>query len=212
MTQPRFSVSRPYRGLFHVRFPQRPGVLGDVDMAFHFLRFQEHYESPGFKGTVFSWRDYVAWYKRVRGGFSYPWDWGGYNVPGHVLRPFRAGRFDPLTPRERALLRALEAVGPGDYVIGTLDEDPEALAHELAHAFWHLDADYRRQVEAILAGGDYTRQHARMAEGEGYDPSVYADELQACAVDGDADYAPDEGRCAAIQGVFAAAQGRLRLV
>ena len=180
-----------------------------MDLAFHFLRFQEHYESPGFKGTVFSWAQYVAWYKRARGAFSYADDWGGFNFPGVVLAPFRAGAFDPLTRRERALLAALAAVGPQDYVIGTHDEDPEALAHELAHAFWHLDPAYRARAQAILAGGDYRRQQARLALGEGYDPMVYDDEIQACAIDGDVACAPDAARCGALRALFASTQARL---
>lgn len=201
-----FRLSRPYRGVFHIQFPNTPGLLGDVDMAFHFLRFQEHYESPGFKGTVFTWADYVAWYKKVRGRFSYPWDWGGYNFPGAILTPFRQGAFDPLTRRERALLAALQAVGPQDYVIGTYEGDDEGLAHELAHAFWYLDPGYQEEVRAILAGGDYQVQEAALAAGEGYDPQVFLDEIQACAVDGAPDHAPDPARCAAIQAAFKQAQ------
>ena len=207
---PDFRVLQPYRGLYHVVFPLRPGAVGEVDLAFHFLRFQEHYESPGFKGTVFTWAQYVAWYKRVRGRFSYAWDWGGFNVPGHILTPFRQGTFDPLTRREKGLLQALTMVRPQDYVIGTLDEDPEALAHELAHAFWHLDPEYRAQAAAILAGGDYAAQHARLSAGEGYDPMVFDDEIQACAIDGDEDCAPDAARTLKLQRLFEATQARLR--
>lgn len=207
--EPPFQVCQPYQGLYHVVFPSRPGRLGEVDLAFHFLRFQEHYESPGFKGSVFSWARYVAWYKRARGSFSYADDWGGFNFPGSSLAPFRAGAFDPLTRRERALLAALAAVRPQDYVIGTHDGDAEALAHELAHAFWHLDGAYRAQAQAILAGGDHRRQRARLASGEGYDPMVYDDEIQACAVDGDPDCAPDAARCRALRALFEATQARL---
>jgi hypothetical protein len=204
-----FSVTQPYQGLYHVVFPLHGGIAGEVDLAFHFLRFQEHYESPGFKGTVFTWAQYVAWYKQVRGAFTYADDWGGFNIPGAILTPFRQGAFNPLTRREQALLRALSAVRPQDYVIGTHAEDPEALAHELAHAFWHLDPAYRAAAQAILAGGDHRRQHALLAIGEGYDPMVYDDEMQACAVDGDRDYAPDPRRSAAIRSLFEAAQSRL---
>ena len=197
-----FEVSRPYAHILHLQFPDRPGMLGDVDMAFHFLRFQEHYESPKFKGTVFSWAQYVAWYKSARGGFSYPWDWAGYNFPGHILKPFRAGAFDPLTRREQAMLKALEAAGDQDYVIGSLGSDLGSLKHELAHAFWHLDGDYRAKVQAVLAGGDYRSQEAALAEGDGYDPSVFQDEIQACAVEGYAETAPDAERRKKIRAIF----------
>lgn len=179
-------------------------MLGDVDMAFHFLRFQEHYESPGFKGTVFSWGDYVAWYKRARGSFSYPWDWSGFNFPGYILRPFREGAFNPLTRREKALLQVLAAVDDRDYVIGTFEADQSSVDHELAHAFWHLDPAYRSSVEGILEGADLAPQKLALAEGDGYDPTVFLDEIQACAVEGHREFAPDAGRRAKIRSVFRA--------
>jgi hypothetical protein len=202
------NLTRPHPHIFHLQFPSRPGILGDVDMAFHFLRFQEHYESPGFKSTVFTWPQYVVWYKQVRGSFSYPWDWAGYNFPGTILRPFREGRFDPLTRREKALLLALKDVGDQDYVIGTYEDYADSVDHELAHAFWHLDPAYRAEVEAVLQGGDYTTQKAALAEGDGYDPMVFMDEIQACAVEGGDEYAPDKSRRERIRAIFKQKTGK----
>ena len=202
-----FKLTRPYPHIVHLQFAELAGILGEVDMAFHFLRFQEHYESPRFKGSVFTWAQYVAWYKSARGSFSYPWDWAGYNFPGRTLTPFRAGAFDPLTRREKALLEALADVGDDDYVIGTQGGDLGSLEHELAHAFWHIDAGYRRAVSAVLEGGDYARQAAFLAEGDGYDPSVFTDEIQACAVDGSGEAAPDAGRAARIRVIFDGRRG-----
>jgi hypothetical protein len=171
-------------------------------MAFHFLRFQEHYESPGFKGRIFTWAEYVRWYRSVRGAFTYAEDWGGFNFPGAVLEPFRRGAFAPLTPRENSVLRVLSDVRPWAYVIGTWAGDEAALRHELAHAVWHLEPEYRNRVRAILADADLSRQCALLAEGEGYDASVYLDEIQACAIEGAEECAPDLGRRKAILEAF----------
>lgn len=203
----RFLVQRPYSNIYHLVFPHPRTLLGDVDMAFHFLRFQEHYEGPAFKGTVFSWAQYVAWYKSVRGSFSYPWDWGGYNIPGHSLKAFRAGAFDPLTRREQAMLRALEGVGDGDYVIGSWRGSAGAMEHELAHAFWHVDAQYKAAVRVILAGGDYAKQYAALAEGSGYDPFVFDDEVQANGASGGR-MGPGPERSRAIKAQLALAKER----
>ena len=195
-------MTHPLPGVWHLSFPQRPGILGLVDLPFHFLRFQEHYESPGFKGTIFSWAEYVRWYKAQRGSFSYPYDWNGFNIPGKILRPFREGKFNPLTLREQALLKALNDVGDQDYVIGTIQGDSESLNHELAHALWHTDPSYRSEVEKILEGGDYARQEASLSEGSGYDPMVFRDEIQACSVSGDEEFGADDSRSAKIKKVF----------
>jgi hypothetical protein len=203
-------IARPYPHIFHLSAPRLPGILGEVDLAFHFLRFQEHYESPRFKGSVFSWGAYVAWYKQARGSFSYPWDWSGFNFPGQTLGPFRRGAFDPLTRREKALLTLLAGVTDQDYVIATFEDDKGSLDHELAHAFWHLDPAYRAAIEAILAGADHARQKAALAEGDGYDPAVFLDEIQACAVQGHRDFAPDKGRRAQIRALFKARCAKLK--
>jgi hypothetical protein len=205
----RFTVARPYPGIFQLEFQAWPGALGEVDLAFHLLRFQEHYESPRFKGLIFSWSEYVAWYKEVRGSFSYPYDWSGYNFPAAILGPFRQGAFDPLTVREKAVLQALEGARDGDYVIATWTGDGGSLDHEFAHAFWHLDPAYRRAVELVLEGGDYQRQEAALADGDGYDPQVFRDEIQACAVEGHSDFAPDAARRAKIRELFRARRGRV---
>jgi hypothetical protein len=206
-----FTVKRPAQGVWWLHFKSGEGLVRQVDPAFHLLRFQEHYESPGFKGQVFSWAQYVAWYKVQRGRFSYPWDWAGYNFPGHILTPFRRGDFNPLTRREQAVLAALAEVGEDGYVIATQGRDPQARQHELAHAFWHLDPPYQAQVRAILEGGDYRRQEARLAEGNGYDPSVFLDEIQACAVAGDRHASPGPRRAKAIGRAFGEALSRRQL-
>jgi hypothetical protein len=197
-----FTLKRPAEGVWWLHFKSGEGLVSQVDPAFHLLRFQEHYESPGFKGRVFTWAEYVAWYKVQRGAFSYPWDWAGYNFPGPILVPFRRGDFNPLTKRERAVLEALAEMPPEGYVVATQGRDPNARRHEFAHAFWYLDRAYRDEVKAILDGGDYRRQEARLAEGNGYDSSVFLDEIQACAVAGDRHASPGPRRAKAITRAF----------
>ena len=53
------------------------------------MRFQEHYESPEFTGTVFTVGAFRKWYAETYGAFTYASDWSGFNIPGTVLEPFR---------------------------------------------------------------------------------------------------------------------------
>jgi hypothetical protein len=176
-----FKLSLPYPGVVLLAFKQRR------KMALTLLRFQEHYESPKFKGTVFTLAEYKAWYRSVRGSFSYADDWAGFNFPDPILKPFRAGRFDPLTSAEREVLEALARQKGRFYVIATAQGNQRALEHELAHAFYYLRPAYRRRSLANQKGGDFSDLIERLKEGEGYDPMVFQDEIQAILAEKGAD-------------------------
>src|SRR3989344_8767791 len=88
------------------------------DLAAAFIRFQEYYESPEFKGRVFSVDDFAHWYARKFGAFTYSKDWYGFNIPSRVIEPFRAGQFDPLTPLEQSLLDVCKDARGDFYMIG----------------------------------------------------------------------------------------------
>ena len=170
---PPFALSLPYLGVVLLTFKRRQ------TMALTLLRFQEHYESPRFKGTVFSLDQYKAWYRSVRGSFSYAEDWAGFNFPDPILKPFRAGLFDPLSPAEEQILEALEGQRGRFYVIASAQGNQRALEHELAHAFYYLSPAYRRRSLALQKGRDFSALIERLKEGDGYDPMVFQDEIQA---------------------------------
>ena len=70
-------------GIFTVK------VEDDYQRAMLFLRSQEHYESafPEFRGHHFDVFTYMERYRKWKGVdyFSYPDDWSGFNVPGHLV-------------------------------------------------------------------------------------------------------------------------------
>jgi len=152
------------------------------ELAATFLRFQEHYESVRFRNRVFSLDEYMDWYAARYGAFTYYEDWSGFNVPSTALRAFTEGRFDPLSRRERRLLQAVKRLRPPFYVIGVASD--QALIHELAHALYFTDPEYRREVRRLLRGQKTAGIRKRLAV-LGYHPSVLTDEVHAYLVDGD---------------------------
>ncbi|MEK7106247.1 MAG: ABC transporter ATP-binding protein, partial [Patescibacteria group bacterium] len=58
-------------------------------LASTFLRFQEHYESPKFRGQFFSLEEFMDWYAEEYGNFTYYKDWTGFNIPSYILKSFR---------------------------------------------------------------------------------------------------------------------------
>ena len=116
------------------------------ELARAFCRFQEHYESPEFAGKIFALAEYRKWYSNRYGGWTYYTDWGGFNIPDYVFEPFRAGSFDPLTKAEKQLLSAFRISNGKFYVIGTFGENPDSLDHEICHALFYLDYEYKKAV------------------------------------------------------------------
>jgi hypothetical protein len=159
-------------GIYLLRFRTQ------YELTSTFLRVQEHYESPEFHGRVFSLEQYMDWYAEQYGNFTYYQDWSGFNVPSTAFGPFYEGRFDPLTRRERRLLRLFERLRGRFYVIGTYTGRGDTLTHELAHALFFTDADYRKAVREAMRPYNTGALERKLARA-GYAQHVIEDEVQA---------------------------------
>ena len=144
---------------------------------------QEHYESPKFHGRAFTLQQYIDWYAPEHGGkFSYYEDWSGFNVPSTAFRFFYDGKFDPLSEKEKQLLRLFKGLHGRFYVIAVFDADKgRSLKHELAHALYFIDDDYRQAVRAAMRGYNTSALASKLAR-EGYARHVIRDEIQAYIV------------------------------
>lgn len=161
------------------------------ELASTFLRFQEHYESPRYRGQVFSLEEYMDWYANQYGNFTYYQDWVGFNIPSVTLEPFRHGLFDPLLEKERRLLKLFSRTRGRFYVIGTARTEGRlsrgTVEHELAHGLFWMNDVYR---EAVLRGLQGVGQPARLVlealaaklRDDGYHDDTIVDEQQALLV------------------------------
>ena len=148
-------------------------------LASTFLRFQEYYESSRFRGRVFSLEEYMDWYAARFGGFTYYEDWSGFNVPSTSFQPFHAGKFDPLSRKEERLLRLFRRERKPFYVIGVAnDGSHKDILHELAHALYFTNIDYRKAVQEEMRGYNTSTMKRRLAR-MGYARPVLHDEVHA---------------------------------
>lgn len=162
-------------GIYHLSFPNQ------ALMNSCFMRLQEHFESPKFRGKTFGNDEFRAWYRTTRDHkeFSYYTDWSGFNIPGYVLTLFLNGRFDPLQPGEQAVVETFRSMRGSLYIIGTLENDTiSTLRHELAHALYHTNPYYRNAVDTLLEGVNCTPIH-RMLKALGYHRAQWRDEAHA---------------------------------
>lgn len=171
--------------IYHLRFSKQ------ADLSKTFLRFQEHFESPQFRGKVFKLEDFKRWYKKThkhrgkdKGKFTYYDDYCGYNIPSKILVPFRRGKFNPLNWREKWLLEQFKDVRGRFYIIGTYAERTrnvggDTLRHEVAHAMFYCNPRYRKEVKSHLAKVDLTELKKALKKGGDYHKSVILDECHA---------------------------------
>lgn len=160
------------------------------DLAKVFLRFQEFYESPKFRNTIFSLNEYRLWYSKTNGAFTYYDDWSGFNIPGEVTIPFRTGLFDHLSPEEKELLDKIPHRLEKYYIIG-ISKDKDVYNHELCHALYYTNSKYKQEVDKILKKYDLSKLSQFLRE-LGYHESVILDECHAYLSD-DSGYLREKG-------------------
>jgi len=182
-----------YRNVILLTFPTQ------YELTSTLLRFQEYYESPEFKGKVFTVEEFADWYKKITRNeeFTYYTDWNGFNFPADALGPF--GHFylfdeqmPDITEKEKAVVETCERITKDRhqlfYVLGVHEEGgiEYALDHEIAHAFFCTSKVYRDKVLKVINKipppvwvdmVKFLKEHL-------YHPSVWFDEINAYGATG----------------------------
>lgn len=162
-----------------------------ANMARTLLRFQEHYESPKFRGEIFTLGHFKKWRIEKTGDFTYYTDWTGFNFPSWIVRPFRDDKFNPLSYDEDLLLSAVSNLPEPFYLIAVAnnhshpdgtetptDVHSSALRHEIAHGLWSTNGEYR--AEALLSMMEFNlAPFYRWMSGQMYHPATWLDEAHA---------------------------------
>jgi len=207
-----FSIRKLMPHVYHLDFDTQ------YELTMHFLRAQEYYESPKFYKKIFPLLDYMDWYSKVhgKGSFSYTRDWSGFNTPSWALTAvYNSETYLPDRNRYDKLMGTLvdricyEEEGHAFYFIGTFaggginkkGEKDDILAHEIAHALYTVNSEYRDQVNILLEAWGCEEGHAGEeidSAGDvlyemGYHSSTIQDEIHAyCAT----------GLCEKLKGVI----------
>jgi hypothetical protein len=150
------------------------------DVASTFLRFEEHYESPKFRGKFFSLKEFKKWYSRDKGRFTYYSDWGAFNLPSYILKHFYEGKFNPLSKKEKQVLKLLSKI-KGDFYIIALYKgcDKDLKNHEIAHGLFYTKPKYKENVVKLLKKYDLSKIKKELKSKDGYNDAVIDDELHA---------------------------------
>jgi len=160
-------------------------VKDKYDRAMLFCRPQEYYESPSakFRGKEFSIWDYMKWYHtKNENGFSYGADWSGFNIPIAVLKECYRKLNKTESPYDKVMDQILSRILPNTgYVIGCGDTKGETFKHEICHALYHTNKNYKKQMDNLTKGlpQKYYHTFKKNLLGMGYTTKVINDEIQA---------------------------------
>jgi hypothetical protein len=183
-------------------------VTDRYDRAMLFCKAQEFYESPNpsFQNKHFSIWDYMKWYSKTnRKGFTYAMDWSGFNIPLNVIsqcycdsNPYRIE-----TPYDQKMIEILEKSleslkSPKDntttrntgigmdtgYLIGTDSLESETFSHEICHAKYMTDPEYKARIQTSIEiiKTRHPQEFSILSQNivsMGYSSSVVEDEIQA---------------------------------
>ena len=181
-----YEIRKIYDRIYHIHFDRQ------FDLCMTFLRVQEFYESPEFKDHYFTVADFMDWYS-CGGDFTYVTDWDGFNVPSPAIDEFFElidyydGEWNAFDAELATIHKILSDREKGDYyLIGTYSKEDEidqmVLNHEIAHALFASNFDYRRKMERLINKLPKQKVVAKMSETldeYGYHRAMHRDELQA---------------------------------
>ncbi len=139
-----------YPGLFHIE------LQSQKEIASTFSRVYAHYESPKFRGKIFTEKQFNSWFKNKTPfgneyGLRYRDIAAGINAPDYVFTPFLEGKFNPLNKSEQSLINEIRKIRSKKfYIISTLKDDDLNFTHEFAHGLYYLNKSYRKNAIKIL--------------------------------------------------------------
>jgi hypothetical protein len=161
-------------------------VKDKYDRAMLFCRVQEYYESPSpkFRSKQFSIWDYMKWYDKKNGyGFSYGADWSGFNIPIWVAKECYNSLNKLETPYDKVMDQIVQKLNSyyNGYMIGAGNTSDETFQHEVCHALYHTDKNYKKQMDNLTEGlpKKYYDIFKKNLFKMGYASKVVKDEIQA---------------------------------
>ena len=162
-------------------------VPDDYDRAMLFLRAQEYYENPKFKGNIFDIWDFIKHYSKEKDGFTYAKDWTGFNLPANkAIQLYSSLSIQSFTKYDTIFNSILLNIRCKDaYIIGVDKLKGEIFNHELAHALYYIDNDYKKEVDKLTYKLENYNGYKRMLIKMGYDSKFVDDEIQANMISGE---------------------------
>ena len=151
--QPKFSsrdvrVTKPFEGCVLLTYQTVP------DLARSFFRVAEYYDGDHYtgKGGQVSLTDFLEQWMDRDGNVDYFKFWDGFNIPDRAFRSWLKTA-KPLSTAEQVMVAAIEKASKGMKrfcIIGVGSSDSATLQHELFHARYYLDNEFKQAADQLL--------------------------------------------------------------
>lgn len=148
------------------------------------IRMNCYIDNPRYRELIFTLGQIRHYYIEKYGFFNYYERIEGSNLSRETLEPFIEGLFDPLSSEEEAFLKPFRHRLDNFFILityaGETMENRATFYHELAHALFYTDKDYREKATAIVE--KYKKDLKPMLaylKKTGYHKDVFVDETQA---------------------------------
>lgn len=125
------------------------------ELTLTFYRVQEFYESPlkELKSKHFSVYEFIKAQMKDNGHLDYFHTWVGFNFPDYVLTDWARIKTQSLGKEEYYLIDQIEKIAPKDkpyYILGSVQGAKNVVDHEIAHALYHVNLDYRTVMDVLI--------------------------------------------------------------
>jgi len=143
-----FSISRPIDGCVLLKFKTIP------DLTKSFFRMAEYYEGHRYsaKKQHVNMAEFLDTWIDRQGNADYFKFWDGFNITDSAFRSWHR-TVGKLSQSEQIVVDAINKATAGMKkfcVIGISGDDPAALQHELFHAKYYLNKDFKQQTDQLF--------------------------------------------------------------
>ena len=160
------------------------------DLTMSFFRVEEYYESanPKLNGKPFTLETFIEEQMKSDGELDYFNYWTGFNVPGYIIEEWSNKINSEYYIRENQLINIIRDrldISNKYYVIGTLMNDSNTIDHEIAHALYYMNSDYKNEMSELISEfqsnytEDYNIMCSVLTNTRQYGNNVLFDEIQA---------------------------------
>lgn len=145
-------------------------------------RFSHYYEVDQWIGKITSREELDDFYVKTTGHKdSWKNRWAGSNIPDYAFEPFINGSFKNLTSTEKEIVGLVKKLEKPYYVI-MHNGGYGIREHELAHALWYTNREYRLKALRIIRSNRATLKAAfEVMKRVGYSDKVLRDEVHVYA-------------------------------
>lgn len=159
-------------------------------------RAQEYYESEyeHIRGHYFDWPTFIDTFSNDLGELNYFSYWSGFNIPSNVFKNWMRDFAHDFSAKEKALITLLakhvNLETEKFYLIATEKGKVSTIQHEIAHALYHLDENYKIKMDSLsaLLPESLMKTFWKKLNDLGYADNVVADEFQAYLATSDEAY------------------------